>query len=132
MKGRGRTQQESISGGPRNFRKYVKDPSRESDETGQTQIRSLSKHCAPAEWKDKVYIKSSLLPDPSRLADEHNCAFKTQIITQMKRHTLLTSSACKVNMGHRESYMFNALCIEGMDNSVQGQTIIPGCTEQCM
>ncbi|XP_050953668.1 polycystic kidney disease 1 like 1 isoform X2 [Labeo rohita] len=132
LKGRGRTQQESISGGPRNFRKYVKDPSRESDETGQTQIRSLSKHCAPAEWKDKVYIKSSLLPDPSRLADEHNCAFKTQIITQMKRHTLLTSSACKVNMGHRESYMFNALCIEGMDNSVQGQTIIPGCTEQCM
>lgn len=136
-------QEESFSRGPRNFRNCLKDPIRESEGTGQAQILSSSKqtHCAKAEWKDKVYIKSSIPPDPSRLADERNFAIKTQIMTQkMRRHTLLTSSTRKVNMGHHtahgkragESYVFNTSSIEGMDNSVQGQTIIPGFIEQCM
>ncbi|XP_016339314.1 uncharacterized protein LOC107686722 [Sinocyclocheilus anshuiensis] len=143
LQDRGRTQEESFSRGPRNFRNCLKDPIRESEGTGQGQIISSIKqtHCAPAEWKDKVYIKSSILPDPSRLADEHNFAIKTQIMTQkMRRHTLLTSSTCEVNMGHHTAHgkragepcVFNTSLIEGMDNSVQGQTIIPGFTEQCM
>ncbi|XP_042607838.1 polycystic kidney disease 1 like 1 [Cyprinus carpio] len=143
LQGRGRMQEESFSRGPRNFRNCLKDPIRESEGTGQAQILSSSKqtHCAKAEWKDKVYIKSSIPPDPSRLADERNFAIKTQIMTQkMRGHTLLTSSTRKVNMGHHtahgkragESYVFNTSSIEGMDNSVQGQTIIPGFIEQCM
>ncbi|XP_059380022.1 polycystin-1-like protein 1 [Carassius carassius] len=122
LQSRGRTQEES-------FRNSLKDPIRESEGTGQAQVLSSNKqtHCAPAEWKDKVYIKSSMLPDPSRLADEHNFAINTQIMSQkMRRHTLLTSSACKVNLGHHtahgkragESHVFTTSSIEGMDNSV--------------
>lgn len=135
QQGRGRTQEKSLSRGPRNFKNHLKDPVRESE--GQTQILSSSKqiHCAPAEWKGIVSSKSETLPDPSRVADD---ALKSQIITQMKRHTVLTSATCKVNMGtvHAkaagQSFVFKALPIEGMDNSVEDQMIIPGYIEHCM
>ncbi|XP_043083010.1 polycystic kidney disease 1 like 1 [Puntigrus tetrazona] len=127
-----RTQEKSFSRGQKNFRNCIKDPIRESEETGQAQILPSSKltHCAPAEWKDKVYVKSSMLPDPSRLADEHNSQ-------KMTRHTLLTSSTCKVNMGHHaaysrpagESYLFNTSSTEGINNSVREQMVIPGFIE---
>lgn len=132
LQGRGRMQEKSLSRGPRNFKNHLKDPVRESEEIGQPQILSSSKqiHCAPAEWKGIVSSKSATLPDPSRVADD---ALKTQIITQMKRQTVLTSPTCKVNMGHTahakaagQSYVFKTLPVEGVDNSVEDQTVIPG------
>ncbi len=94
-------QEESFSRGPRNFRNCLKDPIRESEETGQAQLLYSSKqtHCAPVEWKDKGYMKSSILPHPSRLADEHSFASQ-----KLRGHTLLTSSTCKVNMGHHTAH----------------------------
>lgn len=125
-------QEKSLSRGPRNFKNHLKDPVGESEEIGQAQILSSSKqiHCAPAEWKGIVSSKSATLPDPSRVADD---SLKTQIITQMKRQTVLTSPTCKVNMGYTahdkaagQSYVFKTLPIEGMDSSVEDQTVIPG------
>ncbi|XP_039523028.1 polycystic kidney disease 1 like 1 [Pimephales promelas] len=117
--GRGRTQEKSLSRGLRNFKKHLKDPVRESEEIGQGHIHSSGKqiHCAPAEWKDIVSSKSN----PSRVADEHNDALKTQIITQVQRH--------KVHPAHAKAA---GQSIEGMDNSVEEQTVIPGYIKQCM
>jgi len=117
--GRGRTQEKSLSRGLRNFKKHLKDPVRESEEIGQGHIHSSGKqiHCAPAEWKDMVSSKSN----PSRVADEHNDALKTQIITQVQRH--------KVHPAHAKAA---GQSIEGMDNSVEEQTVIPGYIKQCM
>lgn len=84
LQGRGKMQEKSLSIGQRNLRNHLKDPIRESEETGQALFLSSSKetHCAPAEWKGKVF-KSLMLSNPSRLADEHNYALNTQISTQM-------------------------------------------------
>lgn len=123
----------------RRFRKHLKVPVRDSEEIGQAQILSSSKqtYCAPAEWNCNMSLKSSMQPDPRKMADEHNNALNTQVISEIKRRTVKSSP--QVNMGHtghgkeaRQSYMFNALPIEGMDNSVGQQTIIPGYIDQCM
>ncbi|XP_056110015.1 polycystic kidney disease 1 like 1 [Rhinichthys klamathensis goyatoka] len=112
--GRRRTQEKSLSRGLRNFKNPLKDPVRESEE-----ILSSGKqiHCAPAEWKGIVSSKSN----PSRVADEHNDALKTQIITQVQRHTVHPAHAKAAGQS-----------IEGMDNSVEEQTVIPGYIQQCM
>ncbi|XP_067290401.1 polycystin-1-like protein 1 [Pseudorasbora parva] len=141
QEGKGRTQEKSLSRGLRNFKNHLRDPVRELEESGRAQILSSGKqiHCAPAERKSIVSSKSAMLPDPSRVADEHNNALETQIITQMKRHTVLTSPTCKVNIGHTaranedgQSCVFKALPSEGMDIPIEEQTVIPGYIEQCV
>nr|XP_055037858.1 LOW QUALITY PROTEIN: polycystic kidney disease 1 like 1 [Misgurnus anguillicaudatus] len=120
---RGATQ-ESHSKGPKEYRSHLKEPH------SSKQLNS-----APAEWIG-IMASNKRLSDPARIGDNHSSVEKSDSLTQIKRHTVQTTTSCEVitsQTTNTNSYQLNVLTIEGMVNyCVEEQTIIPGYIEQCM